>query len=759
MKRVKLLKTLNVGSKIRMTIMSTVMAMFVIAVVALFTTGLANKEANEMAINYMPKVELLSSLEVSIIQAAMAIRTYSLTTNEDYYHEANRLVVDIEQHLEKLLLFHDEDNNAFNNKLLSMNASFLIVKDLLSDTHDTTKLLLSTREQLAATGIEWSDILALYQEDLTMKILGDNYFEKSKALDVNELVKKLQEDAKQAEADQKAKDEEIAKRAEENKAKIEAGEEVTFVIEEVIDEERISTLEIDYNLLRVLVLVNRNIEDLNLLRMINTEAEVNRDGSLVNQHMNSFGNMSLFVSELNAIELSTDERQMLRRITTLTNLYRKDLEKLVSIWEELSLLESQRNEAIDSLLALSRENSTELIGLAKLGAMDIASQLKRLVIIIISITLISMVISLLFSSYMIKKITKPVKNLVILADEITKGNLLYQGIPNNSLDEIGVLSRSFHRMVESLKDVMLKTKHSSSMVENTSTQLFISAQEAIKTTNEMSHAMSEIASGATRQALDTSSAADKMSELASFIVENKMGASRLFKKSESIMVLTTAGISTIDQLTDITKESNEAMVDVFKVIRLTNESASRIGEASRMISSIADQTNLLALNAAIEAARAGESGRGFAVVADEIRKLAEESAKSTAMIDKMLFDLTINADKALQTSDKVKEIFNEQVVQVADTKDKYDLIASAIQETVLEIKRIVALGDHMEDHRHEVIEVLVSLAAIAEENAASTEESAAASLQMMHTMETVLASSSNLSQLSDELQKLVSNNL
>lgn len=90
------------------------------------------------------------------------------------------------------MLFYDEDNNAFNSKLSSMNASFIIVKDLLSDTHDTIKLLLSTREQLAVTGLEWSDILVLYQEDLTMKILGDNYFEKSKALDVNELVKILQ---------------------------------------------------------------------------------------------------------------------------------------------------------------------------------------------------------------------------------------------------------------------------------------------------------------------------------------------------------------------------------------------------------------------------------------------------------------------------------------------------------------------------------------------------------------------------------------
>jgi hypothetical protein len=62
----------------------------------------------------------------------------------------------------------------------------------------------------------------------------------------------------------------------------------------------------------------------------------------------------------------------------------------------------------------------------------------------------------------------------------------------------------------------------------------------------------------------------------------------------------------------------------------------QVGEAVKVVESIAGRTNILSLNASIEAARAGEAGRTFAVVAKEVRKLAEDSSRSSKKIMEMI---------------------------------------------------------------------------------------------------------------------------
>ena len=104
-----------------------------------------------------------------------------------------------------------------------------------------------------------------------------------------------------------------------------------------------------------------------------------------------------------------------------------------------------------------------------------------------------------------------------------------------------------------------------------------------------------------------------------------------------------------------------------------SEAAERVGDAIRLITSIAERTNLLALNATIEAAKAGEAGRGFAIVASEVKALAAQTAQATEEVN-----VQIVAMQAA-TNDSVVAI-KEIGATVGNISEISAAIAAAVEE-------------------------------------------------------------------------------
>jgi methyl-accepting chemotaxis protein len=251
------------------------------------------------------------------------------------------------------------------------------------------------------------------------------------------------------------------------------------------------------------------------------------------------------------------------------------------------------------------------------------------------------------------------------------------------------------------------------------------AQKMKNVSDDISTIVHDVANGAVYQAEET--------EKSVAIISENMDALNVIADKE----LTSS--NKLEEAVENIRKSSEDTQKVTGVIASVRDDFAKVNERSEDLSrrvndiltivtaveGIAEQTNLLALNAAIESARAGEMGRGFAVVADEIRKLAESSKTSVKTINENLRMFITDVQTMI-------EQFNSQFVHLEDsnqtlTKVAADNISSTehISSVASDIVKLVGEMSHQTRQLANVIENVHSLAAIAEENSASSEEMSA----------------------------------
>ena len=218
--------------------------------------------------------------------------------------------------------------------------------------------------------------------------------------------------------------------------------------------------------------------------------------------------------------------------------------------------------------------------------------------------------------------------------------------------------------------------------------------------------------------------------------------------------------STSMQALDILLKQNlavmESMKQIDEQIRNTNSSVQNIAESSKLITDIASQTNLLALNASIEAARAGESGKGFAVVADEIGKLASQSAETAEQINAIIHDLTTESEKSITTIEQMNSDLSAQSGHLDETKHNMEKMQAGVDNVAANAKDISVRVDNLEGAKNNLVEIIDSLSAISQQNAASSAETKDSMDNLNATFEVITNASESLKALAEQLYEKIS---
>jgi len=366
-------------------------------------------------------------------------------------------------------------------------------------------------------------------------------------------------------------------------------------------------------------------------------------------------------------------------------------------------------------------------------------------------TIIGLLMGLLLGYVISQYILKSVRTLLIATRTIGKGDLTKE-VEISSKDEIGELAMSFNQMILSLREMIMQFRKSSDDIIEASKTLSTFVQDINFTAEEVAVISTQISKGAEKQShlMDNTFAIMKrMADLIQVVAEKSQVAAESAQR---------AGETAKSERESLEK-TREELEKVFSkiessasLIRNFGEKIQKITKITDIITGIAEQTNLLSFNAAIEATRAGESGKGFSIVADEVRRLAEKAKgyaeDITSIIDAIKKDNLIISSSLDAQTEGVS--FGRTAVGAA-VSGLVDIMGKIIV-MVDDIKEISSITQQQKQDAQLVVQDMGNVAKLAEEYVCATDETAKVAASQVESMNRMVSSTKNLSEISDRLK-------
>ena len=338
-------------------------------------------------------------------------------------------------------------------------------------------------------------------------------------------------------------------------------------------------------------------------------------------------------------------------------------------------------------------------------------------------------------------ITKPIKDALVVTNEVATGNLTVS-CEISSDDEVGQMARSLNGMCHNLKLMVNDIRDNSNIVDNASAGL-----------TKISEALSADAEAVSDKSQLVTTAAEQLSSFVNSMTE------AMEKASDNLNAVSSASgqiASAIGEVADNTEKATEVSGKAVKNAMAASERIDELGKAANDISKvtdtieeISDQTNLLALNATIEAARAGDAGKGFAVVANEIKELANQTAAATGDIRGKIEGIQSSTGI---TVDEIRVV----TTVIGEVNEIVSTIASAVEEQSATTQEIANNVSQASDGISEVTADMSQTSSVTSEMVSDMANVNETTSEVSRNSTLIKENSNELSALAGKLKELVS---
>lgn len=386
---------------------------------------------------------------------------------------------------------------------------------------------------------------------------------------------------------------------------------------------------------------------------------------------------------------------------------------------------------------------------------DVLKEINKLssfyILTAIVLIIIFVILALIFSG----KMATPLKKLDGFTRELATGNLNADIETSAKVKEINSIIESANILKSTMKSVLSNIHTSMDELDQNMVGVDDSIGECSNAVSGVSSAIDGISDGAFSMSKSVQTTAVNMGNVGDNISNIQSSVKSAKENAEEVSKISTALRDNLNHLIEANRNTIQISQEVVRGIAESNEAVESINMATDVITEIASQTNLLSLNASIEAARAGEQGKGFAVVASEIQTLAEQSTKSAQEIRDIISNLVQKFGVSTELVGKIKESITIEGDVLDNVHGSFNEVTHSMNQTSEDINDIYGKTNELSIAKDNIINEVSNLSAIAQQNAASCEETTAVIEDINDTIAKISHSSKDTVHLADKLKQEV----